>query len=93
MLTEIWNISGLSECVIRNTLDPTSIKDFFEIQGRVYLTQSESKKENTLFRIKNKLSLGRCLSSSDVEMEYYLLVLLNEVVLLVCFMYGDMLTV
>ena len=93
MLTEVFNISGLSECIIRNTLDPSSIKDFFEIQGRVYLTWSESKIENTLFRIKNKLSLGRCLSSSDLKMEYYLLDPLNEIVLWVCFLYGDVLTV
>lgn len=59
MLTGIWNISGLSECVIRKALDPTSVKDFFEIQGRVHLTWDESKKENTLLRIKSKLSLGR----------------------------------
>lgn len=69
MLTEIWNVSDLSECVIGNALDPISIKDFFEIQGRMDLTWDESKKENALLRIKNKLSLGRFGCSSDLEME------------------------
>lgn len=58
-------------------IDPTAMKDFFEIQGRVHLTLGERKKEYTLLRIKNKLSLGRIRFSYDLKMKKYSMVLLT----------------
>lgn len=93
LLTGIWNISWLSEGVIENVLDSISIKDLSEIQATMHLTWGENKKETTLLRIKITLRLGRFWCSSDLEMVSYVLVLLKEIILWVCFMYYNVLTV